>query len=299
MKIKLILQPEEFTSFTSYYLESLWREYFDIEWYDSSKTYNRKNTVFVFWFMNANSHRVNQLKQAGYCVAIDHLWESFDSTDSSVYWITNDNWFWYNESLWWQTLGYNNYTPNRSITYRAFMPIRKSTPDRDLIVKHLESLLESMIWSYNSKSLPDDTDDPNQGQRYYHPTWYDNTYSSLVIETNQYAPLFISEKSFKPLAFYHPYQIFGVAGILKKLRSLGFETYENLFDESYDDVEDFELRLQKIINNLQTIEIKSYDQLTEQKMQHNHNRFFNTQLVKQKIVEEIINPLIEHVHKNT
>lgn len=298
MKIKLILRPEEFTSFTSYYLESFWREYFDVEWYDHTVNYDRSSTVFVVWCANANSEWTKKIQDLGYCVVVDHLWESVGDTEG-FYLIKNSNWFWYNECLWWQALGHDKYIPERDIKYRAFMPIRKTTPDRDLIVKHLESLLDSMLWSYNSKTLPNDTDDPDQGQRYYYPSWYNSTYSSLVVETYQAGPLFLSEKSFKPMAFYHPYQIIGTPGTLAELKQLGFETFDNMFDETYDNIEDLSIRLKVIINNLQALELIKYDQLTEQKLQHNHARFFNTSLVKQCIVDEIINPLIEHVGQNT
>ena len=39
--------------------------------------------------------------------------------------------------------------------------------------------------------------------------------------------------------------------------------------------------------------------LTKEKMQHNHSRFFDTKLVKDRIVTEIINPLIQHVQAST
>lgn len=297
MKIKLILRPGEFTSFTSYYLESFWREYFDIEWYDSTVNYNKSNTVFVIWCMNENINWARQMKESGYHVVVDHTWETVSSfrNNTDFYLIKNSNWFWYNECLWWKELGHDTYRPERDFKYRAFMPIRKPMPERDLIVKNLEPLLDSMLWSYNSKSLPNDTDDINQGQRYYHPSWYNSTYSSLVVESYQNSYLFITEKTFKPIAFYHPYQIIGVPGILKELKRLGFETFDNIFDEEYDNIEDFDLRLKMIINNLQTIELTKYDRLTEKKLQHNHFRFFDTNLVKKRMVEEIINPLIEHV----
>ena len=294
MKIKLVLRTEEFTSFTSYYLESFWQEYFDIEYYDSSCNYDPKNTAFVIWWMNANTEWPKQMKEQGYCIIVDNLWEkSTGKTD--YYWLENAQWFWYNESLWWQSLDLNWCYTDRQPQYTAFMPVRRINPVRDKIVAQLGELRQTMLWSYNNQSLPWDT----QEQRYANPQWYDSTYSSLVVETAQSGPLFITEKTFKPIAFYHPFQVIAMPGILARLKEQGFETYSNLFDESYDTTEDFDNRLAIIINNLKEIKIHEYDLLTKEKMQHNHSRFFDTKLVKDRIVTEIINPLIQHVQAST
>lgn len=297
-KIKLVLWPDEFTSFTSYYLEDLWRDYFDINLYQKSKIYDRASTIFVRPVINVDNDQSIQLRECGYCVVVDNLWETaIGKTD--YYYIENPNWFWYNESLWWQSLGYMNYTPNRNFNYRALMPIRKQNRVREHILKVLSNELDSILWSYgDSKKLPNDITDLESGQRFFNPMWYDSCWSSLVVETDQ-NNLFITEKTFKPIGFYHPFQIISAPGILKQLKHLGFETFENLFDESYDNNDNLDDRLHKIINNLQSIELNSYDQLTKQKLQHNHARFFNKQLIRQRVVEEIIYPLIEHVQSNT
>jgi hypothetical protein len=298
MKIKLILRPDEFTSFTSHYLEDFWKTYFDIEWYNPRTVYYKSSTVFVVWYANANSAWPKQMREAGYCVAVDNLWEKSIIANDDYYWIQHPNWFWYNESLWWQALGLNQYRPNKQLHYSALMPIRRVDSVRTHIIEILGNLKQQMLWSYGSRCLPNDTESVNEGQRYINPAWYDNTYSSLVIESKQTGPMFITEKTYKPLAFYHPFQIIGPNGILKELKRLGFETYENLFDESYDIIENLNQRLEIIINNLQSIELSDYNALTKEKMQHNHDRFFNNSLVKSHIVTEIIDPLIEHVHAN-
>jgi hypothetical protein len=298
MKIKLVLRPNEFTSFTSYYLESFWREYFDIEYYDSGCKYDRANTVFAVWWMNADTEWPKQMQENGYLVAVDNLWErSTGRTD--YHWMENPWWFWYNESLWWTALGLDQYRPNKQLVYTAFMPIRRAKPARDIIVDRLGNLKQTMLWSYQNQTLPYDTQDLDQGQRHASPFWYDSSYSSLVVETRQQDPLYITEKTFKPVAFYHPFQVIAMPGVLAKLKEQGFETYSNLFDESYDTIEDLDQRLAIIINNLKEIKLIEYDLLTKEKMQYNHNRFFDTDLVKQRIVTEIINPLINYVQTST
>jgi hypothetical protein len=45
----------------------------------------------------------------------------------------------------------------------------------------------------------------------------------------------ITEKSFKPLLNFHPFMVLGCVGALRLLRSYGFETYPQMFDERYDE----------------------------------------------------------------
>ena len=134
-------------------------------------------------------------------------------------------------------------------------------------------------------------------QRFFNPQWYDDTYFSLVVESKQQGSKpceFLSEKSFKPIAYQHPFLIVGQPGSLKKLHSLGFETYENLFDESYDDILIMNYRFDAVVKNVDNFKRQDYDSLTLEKQQHNHAHFFNKELVESKIVTEIIEPLLHY-----
>lgn len=296
MKIKLVLQPGQFISFTSWYLEPLWRKYFNIELYDETTTYDQ-HTLFVFWWMDAKNPLVNQLRDQGHKIAIDNLWEIPNSEFSKNYYeLNNRNWCWYNESLWWRSLEYHNYVPKKSYKRISFMPIRRSSQQRNMIVESLGSRLDNFIWSYRDKTLPNDTttSDPNY-QRFFNPEWYDDTYFSTVLETIQSGPCWWpTDKTFKACAYYHPFLIIGQHYTLKYLKQLGFETYNNLFDESYDDIEDFNMRLNAVIKNIDNFNPVPYDYITIEKLQHNHNLFFDEQLVNNHIVKEIIEPLIEY-----
>ena len=116
MKNKLVLRPNEFTSFTSYYLEEFWSRYFDISIYDPDRTYDRSGTVFAVWWQNANDEYSKRLQTQGHKVIVDNLWE-VPTNRTDYYWLENPNWFWYNESLWWRSLGYHEYQPNKKYSH--------------------------------------------------------------------------------------------------------------------------------------------------------------------------------------
>jgi hypothetical protein len=89
--------------------------------------------------------------------------------------------------------------------------------------------------------------------------YYRRTLVSLVTETNFTAnECTLTEKSFKPLLHKHPFIIVGVPGALRGLRDLGFQTFGEFWDESYDDIQEPGIRLFKIAEILQ--DIASWDE---------------------------------------
>ena len=75
--------------------------------------------------------------------------------------------------------------------------------------------------------------------------------------------LHLTEKTFKPICLRMPFIIVGTQGSLKYLRSYGFRTFGDFWDESYDDETDDELRLEKIANLLKSLDSMSPEKKTE------------------------------------
>lgn len=83
---------------------------------------------------------------------------------------------------------------------------------------------------------------------------YDNTYISLVSETNfENNIIHMTEKTIKPIMFKQPFIIIGPSHTLKYLKSMGFKTFSNFWDESYDDDSDHISRMNKIFNIINEI----------------------------------------------
>jgi hypothetical protein len=95
------------------------------------------------------------------------------------------------------------------------------------------------------------------------------------------------------MAFQHPFQIQGAPGTLQYIQAQGFVTYDNMVDESYDQLAGAD-RLCKIQQNLRDFTQEPYTADTLQRIKHNHTRFFDQALVSQRIKEEIVNPLLEY-----
>jgi hypothetical protein len=241
---------------------------------------------------------VEQFQDQNYKIVTEHLWNSGPTIPlKNSMFLTNKNWFWYNEALHYSSLTYDQYIPNKDYKKLALMPMWHHRDYRDQLIIKLSDLLDNLIYSYakNGIFLPNDDEINSTRYNYFRPEWYDTTYFSIVAETRidtEY--FFISEKTYKPIAFYHPFIIVGQPKILDYLHQQGFETYENLFDESYDLEYNFNNRFKKIIQNIRNYKPMPYDVTTQNKLEHNHNLFFNINLVKQRFVDEIVNPIIDY-----
>ena len=82
------------------------------------------------------------------------------------------------------------------------------------------------------------------------------------------------------------------------MKSLGFETYDNLFDESYDSEKNTIKRLNTLVDNIRNFPYEKFDDITNQKTQHNQNLFFNLDTIKIRIKQEIVDPMIDFFEKH-
>lgn len=76
---------------------------------------------------------------------------------------------------------------------------------------------------------------------------YADTYFSVVTETVfNYPYSFRTEKIWKPIALGHPWIAVANSGFYRDLRNLGFETFDHVIDESFDQIENSQARIERI-----------------------------------------------------
>lgn len=84
---------------------------------------------------------------------------------------------------------------------------------------------------------------------------YLNSWFTIITETTTTDNdncVMITEKTFKPILSCHPFIIWGNRNLLRYLRDLGFRTFSDIWDESYDARHDF-YRLERIIDTIKSI----------------------------------------------
>jgi len=93
-----------------------------------------------------------------------------------------------------------------------------------------------------------------------------NSYLHICPETYQYhceGRQFFSEKIFKAIMFMQPFVIIGEPYSIKSLQKLGYKTFGDVIDESYDDIIDNETRLIKAVNSAVEFFSKPAEELHE------------------------------------
>lgn len=316
-----LLYTKEHNTFRAYYLEPFFSQWFDLRaWSEDDRTHDAVLLGDPF-----ACDTVIPCLERGCKIIVDNLQEAVVPNLSSLMpWsdqvivltgsdqqsphFANINvfeWFWYFESLWYHDRGYDKYRRRDLIDCQSFlMPMRLQKAARDKIICYLGNHLDRAVWSYVAKDrrLPGIPSESLDDQRWFNPAWYDGTWFSVVNESkcedNQ--ELFWTEKTCKPLAFFHPFLLVACPGLLDKLRQFGFETWPELFDESYDTMPRLEDRMCHVVAQVQKFEPGSLRQESVQrKLKHNHDRFFDLDLVYRNIEKRLISPLLDFLHTDS
>ena len=311
-----ILVSENRTVFQTAFLEEFWEQYFDVEILDVNKNYDKHSTVVVsdyvdFLHEGDTDERILANKSIRH--VIDHCWDSWDSSldNSADFTLRPRDFMWINESIWYKHLGYNKFNLTSDPARDFLMLINRKSLRRTKIYNRLTPVLLDNIYSYVGHGVPlqnaqDQECNNTSWQRYIDPTWYNSTRFSIVVESvvgpkyvHFATDINVTEKVLKPCAFKHPYIVWGQAGTLAWQKRQGFETFEHCVDETYDTVEDEDIRLEKVVEQINIcIADKTIfaDPLTKQKLEHNYNHFYNEEIVMKLMHEQIINPLLEFIN---
>jgi hypothetical protein len=88
----------------------------------------------------------------------------------------------------------------------------------------------------------------------YDSTDYNDCWIDVVAETLfDDSRLHLTEKILRPIACGKPFILLSTCGALSHLKSYGFKTFDNFWDETYDTITDPIKRMESIINTMQTI----------------------------------------------
>ena len=125
---------------------------------------------------------------------------------------------------------------------------------------------------------------------------YNKSYFSIITETEFQDDIwFLSEKTIKPIMHYHPFIVVGSPHTLKELKSYGFKTFSDFWDESYDEMESPNDRIIAIFKLCKELILKSkqeWDLLYKNLipiLEHNRNTLlkYDEYYVKNKVKENL------------
>lgn len=116
-------------------------------------------------------------------------------------------------------------------------------------------------------------------------TYYENTYFSVVSETNFFKiiaeGLFVSEKIFRPILKKHPFILVSRPHTLSIMRSIGYKTFDSIINEDYDKEEDDCKRMLMIVDEIDRLchlnddELRVFLNEAKKITQYNYNVLFS------------------------
>lgn len=93
---------------------------------------------------------------------------------------------------------------------------------------------------------------------------YQQAFLLVINETAfNYPNPYLSEKTFKAIASNRPFVIAGAPGTLNLLHNIGFKTFSNIWDESYDQILDPTDRILAVVNIVEWVCTKSINELKD------------------------------------
>ena len=266
-------------------------------------------------FVEQLHRRIALMKQNGFRFILARPWESAENvSDSKFYnllqnidytkWFGDTTWFWY-----WMRRQHRNSTmecdhSNKPYQYlylnkfpRAHrLELWNQLHEKQLLDRSLTSFigLKSPVRLNAEYELPgvDPNNYPFRGKDqdiYKKP--YEHTSCSLISETNDNDKIFITEKLWKPIICQHFFIVHGNHLYLQKIKELGFKTFGNYFDESYDLERDPALRIKKIVKLIEDLKDFNWQDayLSSQKLrQHNYNTFWNDQMYQNEVQKTVL-----------
>ena len=83
---------------------------------------------------------------------------------------------------------------------------------------------------------------------------YNDSLINIITETYFFNSIIhITEKTYKPIAFMQPFILLGAAGSLQHIKDMGFKTFSEFWDESYDFEKDDKKRFKMITDIIKSI----------------------------------------------
>jgi hypothetical protein len=259
-------------------------------------------------FVEQLHKRIELLKQNGFGFILARPWESPENVANSKFyallkdvvhtkWFGGTTWFWY-----WMRQQHTSIEcdhSNKPYRYLYLNKIPRSHRVRLWNQLHEKQLLDKSLTSFIGLDPPvrleAEYELPDVDPRNYPATGkdqdiykkpYEHTACSLISETNDNDDVFITEKLWKPIMCGHFFIVHGNYLYLQRLKEMGFKTFGNYFDESYDLEQDPNKRIDNIVSLCSDLRTKKWQDIylqTKALRQHNYDTMFD----KEKLSLEI------------
>ena len=256
------------------------------------KQTNLSTRPYKFLFLNGRmrTHRKYLLERFKSSGLLDQsLWTNLDPRTTSGF-----------RYLEWYEHGDENlpqHYPNQKFTHNSF-PVRCLPPEYELSRYQTPSTIVSAN-SSRDLHVKHHLFNNEWGDIYLESKPYIDTYFSLVTETVfDYQYTFRTEKIWKPIAIGHPWIVAGNAGYYKDMHTLGFKTFGQCIDESFDLIEnplDRCARISEVVEDLCRQDLSTFVTATADICKYNQQHLAELQ---PKIRSELLARFIQFVNEH-
>jgi len=180
--------------------------------------------------------------------------------------------------------GYISYIVNTGYNNQPPIESEIDNVDKDLLKYYMDIIVPNIpLTTELEKGM--ELIEPYISTSYVHEM-YTNSYFNIVTETSYNwnstsiidNNIYLTEKTYRPIFGMQPFIMVSNPGVLKHLKDMGFKTFPEFFDESYDEIENPTERMYTIINEIKRICSLSLEELHDRyynildKLEYNRNR---------------------------
>lgn len=293
--------------------------------------YNKQVKILFYYHEGDNPHRIKQrldqlatqLRLPADCYVFVSANSAADSIPGFVYF--NDFELWYYQRNLEQAPLAIHLTP-REKEFTVLNRLHKSWRATVMTDLKRTGVLDNSYWSYcETGMLGDDnpvqidsftqlrydtqkflaeapytSDNLDQTQRNDHSVteskYHTNSYCNIVMETHfdadQSGGTFLTEKTFKPIKHGQMFFVAGPAGSLQALRDLGYQTFDDVLDNTYDRIVDHTARWAKLHDAIKQSQHRLADRFAAAlpDIEHNQRLFADTK-------SQRLNKLIRNINE--
>lgn len=271
-------------------------------------------------FTNEMKKRIKKLKKHGFKIILALPWESYDNfikgdfkikeieeeVKTDYLWTGQQSWFWFNmvTKHTKNNLSFNHNNKKYDFLYlnKQPRPHRIKLYKKLIMNKSLENSLYSFTDHENAIRLNSNYELPWLDTKKRYPRYgfdqdiyekpYNETGCSIVSETNDNNnDVFMTEKIWKPIIAGQLFVVHGNYQYLKKLREQGFKTFESVFDESYDEIQDPNKRIVALADLIKNLKGSNWNQIYKQTVdirEHNCKTFWTKSYLSNLVNKELL-----------
>jgi hypothetical protein len=176
----------------------------------------------------------------------------------------------------------NDYRDNRAF-------LENKLPDEQLL-QEARSVLPLEIYGKSNAQYDDSYYINRIVDQVYKDTWVSVVSEPIFADSDN--ALFISEKTFKPIACMHPFIILGGKGSLQAMRDMGYKTFDGFINEDYDNLSTFD-RIDAIIKEIKRIDAiedkLGWFESMREIIEHNYKTFHESKHKRPAASTELVN----------